>query len=106
MKQIKIVAIPHGQAPEWVRKAEVGLILTSVDIPENSFFWQTWATGLMDHKHIIEAEHDSYGYNVETLEFIQALEAQSLEAAQWFKDNVDPRVIPWLIFRKNECQLF
>lgn len=104
-QQIKIIKVPQGQAPEWVREAEVGLKLTVVNLPDNSFFWQTWATGLLDWKRIVEAEDPFYGYNVKTTEFMHALENQSPIAARWFKEMIDPKAIPWLIFRKDECQL-
>jgi hypothetical protein len=107
MAQIKIIAAPPGQAPDWAREAQVGLILSVAEnIPPNSFFASTSVTGILDDRIDKEADSIFYGYSVNKSDFLKALEAKNPAASRWFKENIFlPKEVRWLVFRKDVCQL-
>jgi hypothetical protein len=97
MAQIKIIAVPPGQAPDWVRKEWVGLVLpVAENLPPVAL-----ETGVLGGK----AENTG-GYSIETIIAIQALvDKGSEKAAQWWINNINLTFMPWLVFNRTVCQL-
>lgn len=96
MIQIKIIDVPPGQAPDWVRKEWVGLIMpVAENLPPIIS-----ACGVLGGK-----VENPNGYPIETSIAIEALTKKSPEAAQWWKDNVSLNCISWLVFHQKVCQL-
>lgn len=96
MVQIKIIAVPPGQAPLEVRQQWVGMILPVVEeLPSD-----TVEMGVLGGK-----PENSGGYPVETTVAIQELEKKSPEAANWWKSHVNPAWMPWLSFQRAVCEL-
>ncbi|MFA6183496.1 MAG: hypothetical protein WC682_00155 [Parcubacteria group bacterium] len=92
----KIIDVPPGQAPEWVRKAWIGLVMpVAENLPTH-----TIAMGVLGGK----AENPN-GYPVETSIAIQILKEKSPDAAQWWTEHVSPIFMRWLIFKEEVCQL-
>ena len=99
MAKIRIIAIPPGQAPKWVRQQWVGLefpIAENIPSPENSI-----QIGV-----VFGNLEDTDGYPVEAKLAVEILEKKSPEAAQWWKENslVSLRR-SWLVFKKEVCKL-
>ncbi|MFA5934578.1 MAG: hypothetical protein WC827_01690 [Candidatus Paceibacterota bacterium] len=95
MSSIRIISIPPGQAPEWVRKEWIG-----VEIPlseQKSSGIQMGVRG--------GAAKNVGGYQVETSKAIEALQKKSPMAAKWWKDNVPLVSIVHLVFSKEVCEL-
>jgi len=96
MAKIKIIAVPPGQAPLWVRQKWVGMTLPVVEnLPAD-----TVEMGVLGGK-----PENSGGYPVETVVAIQGLEKKSLKAANWWKSHVNPACMPWLSFQRAVCEL-
>ena len=95
MARIKIIATPHGQAPEWVRKGWVGV---EIPLPEQT------SGGVQMGARGGKAENVG-GYQVDTDAAIAALKEKAPEAAQWWKDNVPLQAILHLVFSKVVCEL-
>lgn len=99
MNCIRIVAAPSGEAPEWVRKGWIGLVL-----PLNPLLPSLRADfciGVVSGKRATVG-----GYSVEAVMAVEILEQQSLEAARWWRENTN-----WiqpgrhLIFCPQACEL-
>lgn len=94
--KVRITKVPDGPAPEWVRKAWVGMILvgeaTSPDSVEADF-----ATG-------VPIENRGAGFAVCTDVAIELLSEKSPDAADWFRKNV-PEGMPFLSFGSNEYEV-
>ncbi|MDO9399376.1 MAG: hypothetical protein Q7T79_01655 [bacterium] len=96
MIQIKIIDVPLGQAPDWVRKEWVGLILpVAENLPPLTFL-----IGALDG----EVKNPS-GYAVETTTAIKTLAIKSPEAAKWWEDNISSDLMPWMFFHEKVCRL-
>lgn len=100
MAQVKIVIVPSGQAPEWVRKEWVGLVLPLV---ENASKVER-VIGVLGGK-VDDGDEYIDGYSVETAAAVIILKEKSPEAAQWWTKNVPFWFIPRLIFKKEDCEL-
>ncbi|MDO9183243.1 MAG: hypothetical protein Q7U04_12590 [Bacteriovorax sp.] len=100
MAQVKIVKVPDGQAPEWVRKEWVGLVLPLVeDAPRVEK-----VIGVLGGK-VDNADQYIDGYSVETAAAIDFLKKKNFEAAQWWINKVPFWFVPRLIFKKEDCEL-
>ena len=96
MLQVKIIDVPPGEAPDWVRNEWVGLSLPLAEnVPS-----VTHAIGVLGG----EVKNPS-GYHVETEKAIQILEEKSPEAAQWWKNQIIPSLMKWLVFKEDVCEL-
>ena len=80
--KIKIIATPPGEAPEWVRKEWIGVIIPVP--PEFPFGTER---GVVSGKKVT-ANHG--GYQVLTADALEALEKKSLKAAEWWKKQMSP----------------
>lgn len=96
MAQIQIIAVPPGQAPLWVREEWVGLVLPVEDPPTDGNI-QIGARG--------GRPENIGGYYVRTTAALEALGRKSPDAAEWWESNQLARVSPWLVFKREVCQL-
>jgi len=115
--KIRIVAVPPGEAPLWVREKWVGLelplaregtrpvkaivsgVLTG-PIPFPRLLRLLWAS-LTGHSQLRK------GYAVEIHAAIEILQAASPEAAEWWRRNT-PRLFSGnrkLLFQENVCRI-
>ncbi len=97
-ERLKIIGIPPGQAPEWVRKEWMGLELPieeNAPKPEESI-----QLGVRGGK-----PENLGGYPIRTSDAISALNKKSPQAAEWWKQNVPLNAVPRLIFKKDICEL-
>ena len=111
---IRIVSVPPGEAPQWVREKWVGLELplaysdrgarraiTSgvLSGPPNRLIALWWALrGRLDYKS---------GYAVDANEAIRILEGTAPEAAAWWRQNV-PRLqrgMRKFMFASSACEI-
>ena len=98
MAKVKIISIPPGQAPEWVRAQWVGIELPTDDTTQQGF--QCGALG--------GSAQNRGGYKVETQLAINALKEKGGEAgsaAQWWEDNGLARLGTHLVFSREVCEL-
>ena len=94
--RIRIIDIPPGQAPEWVRREWVGLELPideSAPAPE-----KRRQIGVEGGK----AENLG-GYPINTLVAIKSLRERSPQAAEWWETNIPLELIPRLAFKREVC---
>ena len=97
MRQIRIIEIPPGEAPEQIRAAWVGVIIRLADVPEpQPGIWAT--TGVLGKElgllakfkrflgaPVVEQPYPSYV--VDVLAAMDALRAQSSSAAAWWESH-------------------
>jgi len=80
MKKIRIVSIPKGEAPEWVREAWIGLEIPIVkEEPEGA-----WSIG-----PITRRPYTHGGYWVQRNLALKFLLKKNLEAFQWWLDLIE-----------------
>ncbi len=100
MNTIRVVAIPAGEAPVWVREAWIGIILPLAKIPEGTKLFAQGVLGGFPH-----SENEG-GYVVETRVAITSLKSNGkMNPVQWWESNVDPNVLKYLQFGKRFCEL-
>lgn len=91
---IKIIAVPDGPAPLWVREAWVGVQIRFAqigsDIEIEDFEGKSMGT--------VE------GYRVWTNLALYSLREKNEEAARWFETNL-PFICPMLVFGIDEAEL-
>lgn len=95
MRSIRIISIPPGQAPEWVRKEWIG-----VEIPLPKQVSDGIEMGVLGGK----AENTG-GYQVDTGKAIGALRSKSPKAANWWEENVPLDIFSSFVFSKDVCEL-
>jgi hypothetical protein len=111
--KIRIVAVPPGEAPFWVRQEWVGLELPLTRYPillsapafgvvsgPSSWPGQLW--GLLRGR-----ANRVVGYAVEGARAVEILEASSPDAAAWWREHASQHLGPrrYLIFHEHVCQL-
>ena len=95
-ERIRIIDTPPGQAPEWVRNEWVDLELpVAEDSPEEAI-----QLGVRLGK-----PENLDGYPVRTLDALNILNRKSPPAANWWRGNIVPETMPWLVFRRDVCEL-
>ncbi|MBL6752012.1 MAG: hypothetical protein ISP90_15945 [Nevskia sp.] len=98
MAKIRIVSVPAGEAPEWVRKEWVGLEIPVFELNVRG------TEGVLGGKAAPENEG---GYGVDVTDALRTLEAKSSAAAEWWSNlisSLDP-VPQQLVFGRNFCEL-
>jgi hypothetical protein len=112
-RSIRIIAVPPGEAPLWVREKWVGLMLplTRWD-SANTFVGfgalsgprtllaQLWAR--------IRGRTDRiYGFPVDAARAVDILDRASPDAAAWWRENAAELVLParYLIFHAEVCEV-
>ena len=97
MKSIRITNRPSGQAPDWVREQWVGVVIPLASQEVKGIQLGTDG-GLPDPRNI-------NGYHVSTAEAINAVEAKSPEAANWWRKNLPLAHCPQLVFGREFCEV-
>ncbi len=110
--QIRIISVPPGDAPLWVREKWVGVELTSVlgsqpkDYPgasvfaPPSFFASLW-------RQITGQSRQVNGYPVQVTAAIDALAKSCPEAAMWWRESTPQLLSPHrlFVFDANACEV-
>lgn len=99
--RIRIISIPSGEAPEWVRKAWIGLEL---EIAESSKDVKVFHEGALGGK-----VQNLGGYSVDFSRAMTILSDKNKRAAEWWlgineKRPVNKRFM-WLTFAKEVCEV-
>ena len=113
MPKMRVIAVPAGEAPRWVREKWVGLELplnawknptekraVGVLTGPRSMLGQLWG-------RLRGSSHRVKGYAVSVAAAVKILAAASPEAAQWWRSNV-PSLFDhnrYFMFREESCQL-
>ena len=101
--QIEIIAIPPGDAPEWVRKKWLGCIFPVVEDCFDEPITDGLAAGALGG-----VPKNTDGYRVDTEEALRVLEGKSQEAANWWRKTM-PEVwgymSPQLVFKRGVCRV-
>ena len=96
-EKIRIIDVPPGQAPDWVRKAWVGLeIPLAVQLSAASSLQE----GVLGGK-----PENLGGFQVRGEIAITLLSKKSPEAAKWWHRNAPYVLSEILVFKKNVCEL-
>ena len=110
---VRIIAIPPGEAPLWVREKWVGLELPLARGPSAGRFHgfgvlsgpstclrQIWAI-------LSGRAHRTLGYPVDATQALEILAKSSPEAAAWWRENAADFVAPrrYLLFHEYACQV-
>ena len=111
MPDIRIIAVPPGEAPLWVREKWVGLKLPTLG--RNAV--QARSVGVLSAPKSFLAylaavfrgqTQVTTGYIVRAAEAVRILEAASPEAAKWWRENT-PTILEHqrlFIFNKDVCE--
>ncbi len=89
--RVMIIKIPQGEAPEWVRKAWIGLTLPCSGMTLSS-------SGVLSGA-IVE---DGEGYRVPQQAACEILAKEQPAAAQWWKDHGYPKPGRAFVFYEDE----
>lgn len=101
MSNIRIIATPAGEAPEWVRKSWVNVILPIVSITEKDRFALTPTGALGGYPD----KENKNGYCVDTKIAIAILESHSWNAARWWKTHINLNYSVYLEFGKQFSEI-
>ena len=110
---IRIISVPPGEAPLWVREKWVGLELPLIrwESPKRFLGFgtvtgprtclaQLWGAFIGRAERI-------YGFSVDANRAVEILAISSPEAASWWRDNASEIIQPkrYLIFHAEVCQI-
>jgi hypothetical protein len=110
---VRIVAVPPGEAPLWVREKWVGL-----DLPltrwESAKTWPTF--GALSEprtclaqlwEHVRGRSDRIHGFAVEASRAVDILGRSSPEAARWWRENAAELILParYLVFHSEVCEI-
>lgn len=96
MIEIKVVAVPDGEAPLEIREQWVGItLLATGKVPPDYV-----GAGVLSGKPV---SYPIGGYYIRTPVALQVLEQKNPEAAQWLRDNLVNCV--YLIFPGAACEV-
>ena len=101
LSSIRIIAVPPGEAPEWVREAWVGIELPLAEKQPEHYDEEYVQMGVLSGD-----PENVDGFAVKGVDAIQLLEVYNSDAASWWRENT-----PWvlfvgdLIFKKDSCEL-
>jgi hypothetical protein len=100
--EIRIIAVPPGEAPLEIREQWVGLILPLAG--GEPCAWQMQTLGVLTGE--LE-EEETIGYAVDFDEALSALAEKSPAAAKWWEENASHLFEEngVLVFHKHVCQL-
>jgi hypothetical protein len=110
---IRIVGVPPGEAPFWVREQWVGLKLPLTRHSAPGAFYVFGAlsmprTRLAQLWGIIRGRAERIrGYVVESVDAVDILASSSPAAAAWWRENSPQLIGPrrYLVFHEHVCQL-
>ncbi len=108
---IRIIAVPPGQAPLWVRESWVGLELPVF----RNRPYKRHAVGVLDRPSLAQFLWDvicgrvqpTTGYMVETHRAVEILDAANAAAASWWRQNTPHLLRPkrYLLFPVEVCEV-
>ena len=112
VQAIRIIAVPPGEAPLWVREKWVGLELPlALDAAARDYVGfgvvsgpQTWLRQMWD---IVRGRADRVrGYAVEGARAVEILQSSSPEAADWWRTHAPRHLAPrrYLVFHAHVCR--
>jgi hypothetical protein len=111
--RIRIIAVPPGEAPFWVRQEWVGLELplTRYVKPQEAFTFgvlsgpsnwlgQMWGLLWGRADRVV-------GYAVEGAKAVELLQAKSPDAARWWREHAPQHLEPrrYLLFHEHVCEV-
>ena len=110
---VRIVAVPPGEAPLWVREKWVGLDLPVARYSGRRKFL---AMGVLSLPHSVLAQWLAVfrgraeliaGYAVEALPAVNILGLAHPEAATWWRENTPHLIAPrrYLVFHEEVCRV-
>lgn len=112
-RRIRIIAVPDGEAPAWVRQKWVGLELPTFEHAEGPLTVTGYGVVTGPPPTSLEQFDAGYrgrlqivsGFCVKTSEAIAILQHVSPEAATWWRENIAgaPVFNDFLIFDKGSC---
>jgi hypothetical protein len=111
-RRVRILAVPPGEAPQWVREKWVGLELPLAQLSSEAQARRSAGvlTGprgfLLSVGALLRGElHKRSGFVVNVLEAIAVLERVSPEAAQWWRANAAHLMKPsrYFLFPEHVC---
>jgi hypothetical protein len=110
---VRIIAVPPGEAPFWVRQEWVGLELPLTrhsarrkllafgvhSMPRS--WWAQWFAVLLGRAQTID------GYAIETAPAIEILDRACPDAAAWWREHMPHRIGPlrYFVFHAHVCQV-
>ncbi len=120
-QKIRIVSVPPGQAPRWVRREWVGLELPIKGVPVSKNLIQA-GVNFFKAKELIKTittegtiqkraslkkfkPKNTDGYTVNTKTAMTILAEKSPAAAEWWRENIVLSLMPWLSFKKEVCKI-
>jgi hypothetical protein len=111
---IRIISVPPGEAPDWVREAWVGVVLPLPAGRLGTRSTRPVAGVLTGPRHFVARLLNLLGgtcrhedvYVVGVCDAVEALAATRPEAAMWWRDNLPELVRPgrWFAFPAAVCQ--
>jgi hypothetical protein len=110
---VRIIAVPPGEAPLWVREKWVGLDLP---LARHSSGKKFRTFGALSGPHTFLAQlwaivrgraASTVGHPVDAAGALEILEIASPEAAAWWRENTPQFIAPkrYLIFHQEVCQI-
>jgi hypothetical protein len=113
-QHIRIVRVPPGEAPYWVRERWVGLELPLAEGDRGPR--ESYTSGVLSGPRnrlvalwwgLLDRLQRQTGYAVDAIEAVRILEATAPDAASWWRQNV-PRLQRRkrkFLFHQSACQL-
>ena len=111
--KIRIIAVPPGEAPFWVRQEWVGLDLplTRYLNPQDAYAFgvlsgpQTWLGQIWNM--LLGRAECAIGYAVEGAGAVDILEAKNPDAARWWREHAPQHLEPqrFLLFHAHVCEV-
>jgi hypothetical protein len=93
--RIRIIKVPDGPAPGWVRENWVGITLTAIPMPKEGIECDFISEELLPSRG---------GYVVEKNPAFEALARKSIPAAEWFNKHF-PSYSNYLCFEPDEAEV-
>jgi hypothetical protein len=101
MKAIKIVAVPTGDAPKWVRREWLNIVLplAEIDGEEKSALYFRGASGSPPDKE------NKIGWIVDARVAFAILRSKNSKAALWWETHTNQNRAKYLKFGKKFCTM-
>ena len=110
---IRIIDVPPGEAPHWVREKWVGLELSVVGnsdrrrvfgfgvLSQPRSRWMQWLLVLFGRAEVVD------GYIIEAAPAVDLLSRSAPEAAEWWRENAAQAIAPrrCFVFHAHVCRV-